>query len=371
MDVKFPRLEEVESQLEAIFAEAGDNFDMAAVKTVGGTIEEKAAAIKALNDEREQLLGVKDAAVGAGHREGGFGGRGDDPAAAAGLSAVPSLAPDRKTLDQLHQAVLDRRSLRVQTKATVTSANTGADQLAVAPSPLPRRSRRIAAAARLSTQSVEGITSAEFPVFGAGAAGITGEGVAKTEYDNITPGSATPQMISIWTDVTRQTVITMGGFQQKLSTVLEAKVAQREDLLLLSTVTGTTGIQTLVGALSADLVLEGAAMVAAGDVAAEPSLVAVNPSDVPTLLGTTVGAGGTASPPFAEFLPTLHGLMVYPTNHVTAGQAVIGAWAAASRFVVGLTPTFFTDAVSGLKTNTITILLEEAVALAVDRKSVV
>lgn len=286
-----------------------------------------------------------------------------------GPTSPPSLSPSADVLAQLHGAVTSRAAVRLGTteeRATVLSTDTGADQLAVQLAAGRREPRRIAVAAGIGSQNVAGVTSVEYPVFGAGAAAITGEGASKSEYDAITPGSTNPVMIAIWTDTSRQNLLTMEGFEARLRTVLTGKVASREDELLLTTVTGTSGIQTLTGELSADLVLEAAAMVAASEVGAEPNLVAVNPADVPTLVGTDVGTGGSASPALASFLPNLHGLSVYPTNHVVAGEAVLGAWGAASRFVVGLEPMMLTDAVSGLKTNEVTLLLEEAVALAVD-----
>lgn len=280
--------------------------------------------------------------------------------------ALPALWPTDDEVRRLHAAVRGNDRVRLETRALVPSTSTGASDLA---SQLPlrgRQERRIAAAGGLQTVPVSGIESVEFPVFGADTAGIAAEGATKSEFDSITAGSATPQMISIWTDTTRQNILTMTNFEAKLRTVLSSRVANREDQLLVDTVLGTTGITAVAGPLDADVVLEAAATVAAGDVASEPNLVLLNPADVPLVLGVDVGAGGTASPEFGMFLPGIHGMRVYPTSHITAGEALVGAWNVAARLVVGLSPTFLVDAVSGIKTNTVTILLEEAVALAVD-----
>lgn len=278
----------------------------------------------------------------------------------------PSLLPDQEALGRLHEAARSGETLRVEARAVVTTTDTGASNLATTLTRPDREPRRIAAASGMGAQMVTGLESVEFPIFGSGAAGLATEGAAKTEYDNITPGSRTPVVIAIWSDSTRQNLWTMPDFEARLRAVLAAKVANREDLLLVTEVLGTTGIQSVTGPVSPDLVLQAAAQVAASDVAAEPNLLLLNPADVPTVLGVDVGAGGEASPAFGAFLPGIHGMRVYPSNHVTAGEAILGAWPAAARFIVGLSPTFLVDSTSQIKSNVVTILAEEAVNIAVD-----
>lgn len=292
-------------------------------------------------------------------------------AAGTGNRNAPSLLPTADTLAALHAAVTNRSSVRidaadVEARAAVLTTDTGASALASSLVLGVREPRRIVTAAGIPSQPVSGVESVKFPVFGsADAAGIAAEGATKPEYDDISPGSVTPQMISLWTDVSRQALLTMPAFEARLRNVLSGRVANREDQLLLATVTATSGILNPTGTLGPDLVLDAAAAVAAGDHGMEPSLVAVNPADVSTLLGTSVGTGGSASPEFAAFLPRIHGMTVYPTTHVAAGEAVVGAWSSA-RFIVGLAPTFLVDGVSAIKNNLVTILLEEAVGLAID-----
>lgn len=358
------RLDEVRAEIQNINqTHEGRRFPDAVRERwneLNGEADELAKTVDELRKRNARLR----AAVFAGHGE--HGADTGPPARGWDGRSLPALQPDADQVRQLHRAALGGQSLRTEVRAVVTSALSGADQLTVPLSMPGRMERRIAAAGSLAVENVAGITSAAFPVFGAGDAGITAEGAAKTEYDTITAGTVTPQMITIFTDTTRQNVLTMLNFEAKLRSVLAAKVSRREDLLLAATVLADAGIQALIGALSADAVLEAAALVAAGDVAAEPNLVLLNPADVPTVLGPDVGAGGSASPGFEAFLPVIHGMRVYPTTAVTAGEALVGAWNAAAHLVVGLAPTFLVDAVSGIKTNTITILLEEAVALAVD-----
>lgn len=280
---------------------------------------------------------------------------------------LPPLMPDGPVLEELHRALGDNRSTRVETRAAVTSPASGASTLTTTIGSGRGEPRRIASAAGLSVDEVAGVERVAYPVFGAGDAGLTAEGVAKTEYAAVTPGLTNPQMITIWTDVTRQAILTMTDFEAKLRTVHAARVANREDKLLVDTVLATGGIQTELGAaVTADKVLTAAAKVSAGGAGADANLVILNPGNAAAVLGTSVGQGGSASPEFSEFLPRIHGMQVYLSNHVAAGAALVGAWSAGSRFVVGLRPTVLIDAVSQIKTNTITILLEEAVCLAVD-----
>jgi hypothetical protein len=49
-----------------------------------------------------------------------------------------------------------------------------------------------------------------------------------------------------------------------------------------------------------------------------------------------------------------------------AGFALIGAWAAGSTLVVGNRLTYVVDPFTGLKSNIVTVLAEEAVGLAVE-----
>ena len=282
--------------------------------------------------------------------------------------SVHSLLPDERTLRHLYGAVTEGGSVKLENRAAVLSGDTGADQLTARMSTAGREPRRIARAAALPTQRVRGIESVAYPIFGAGDAGIQTEGQAKDEFDGITPGTATPQVIAVWTDVSRQVLATQQQFEARLRSALASKVARREDVLLVTEVLGTTGIQTLdMATVDPDAVLQAAAMVASSDVAAEPTLAVVNPADLPDLVGVDVGSGGRASPSLESFLPSIHGLALYPSSAIGVGEILLGAWNAAARYVVGMPPTFMVDALSQMKTNLITILLEEAVTIGVDQ----
>ena len=295
-----------------------------------------------------------------------FSLRGED----GGEGRVHSLLPDHDTMRSLHRAVEDSTTVRLESRAAVLTTGTGADELTAPMRTSNREPRRIARAASIPSQRVVGVQSVSFPVFGAGDANIQTEGQTKAEFDGITGETATPQLIAIWTDFSRQVLMSQPTFEGKLRQVLAAKVARREDELLTTTALGTTGIQTLdMANTDPDALLEAAGMVAASDVAAEPNLALVNPADLPALVGVDIGSGGRASPSLEQFLPNVAGMNLYPTDAIDEGEILVGAWHAAARYLVGLSPTFLVDAVSQIKQNLVTVLLEEAVTLAIDEPS--
>lgn len=356
--------------------------ELATITRVVAEGTDLAAAITTMEAEHAQESAVSNAAArvaedqhrAAGHER--LGGRQDLPDPYADLGAgdpVPALMPSRAQVAELYRAAQGgERPVRLAVdqaaahhRATITTAQTGtpAAELEM----LTREPRRISTAARLGTQRVSGVEGVAFPVFGAGAANVTAQGAAKTEYAAITPGAGTPQMIAVWTDYSRQTMLTVTSFEARLRQKHAALIAKREDLLLVATVQGTTGTQTLTGATAeppAETLLEAAALVLASDVGAAPDLAVVHPSDVARIFGSGTGMSGES--PENDLRLNLHGMAVYVSPAVAAGAAVVGAWSAAARFIVGLPPTVLVDGVSGLKTNTITSLMEEAVALAVD-----
>jgi hypothetical protein len=290
-----------------------------------------------------------------------------------GADQVPPLMPSREQITTLYGAVAEQRAVRVEvtgeqlhTRAVVETADTGLPTAGLQTTGL-REPRRIATAARLGVQQVAGVEGVSFPVFGAGAAEIAAESTTKTEYDAVTPGTGVPQVIAVWTDTTRQTLTSVTGFEARLRAKHAALVARREDRLMVARVLGTTGIQTHAAAASvpyADTLLRAAALVVDSDVAAEPDLALINPTDIAMVFGGATGRQGET--PTEQLRLNLHGMTVYVTSAVAAGSAIVGAWSASSRLIVGMRPTMLVDAVSGLKNNLVTLLLEEAVTLAVD-----
>lgn len=304
----------------------------------------------------------------------GHGGPADDLTRA---ELVPSLMPSRAQLAEALRAVETRTGIRqpvdqseVQTRAAITTAQTGLGVVGGAGVPL-RDPRRIATAVPVTVERVAGITGLAFPVFGAGTAAITAEGAAKQEYAAITAGEATPQTIAVWTDVTRQALMSLPGLETRIRAKLSALVARREDVLMVAQLLAAPG-QTLTAPANAaysDALLAACGLVLSSDVAADPDLILVNPADLPLIFpaATTQGLNGTS--PDSAMRLELHGATVYPTSAVTAGSAIVTALGACARYVIGMAPELLVDGGAGLKTNTVTMLMEEAVTLAVDEPS--
>jgi hypothetical protein len=327
------------------------------------------------DEQRARAIGALAHELGGGgqvDRLGSTGGQRSVYELLGGADEVPALMPGREQITTLYGAIAEQRAVRVEVageqlqRALVDTGDTGVPTAGLDVTAL-REPRRIATAARLGVQQVAGVEGVAFPVFGAGAAEIAAEGTAKAEYDAVTPGVGVPQMIAVWTDVTRQSLLSVTGFESRLRAKHAALVARREDKLMVARVLGTTGIQTHAAAASvpyADTLLRAAALVVDSDVAAEPDLALINPADIAMVFGGATGRQGET--PADNLRLSLHGMSVYVTSAVAAGSAIVGAWSASSRMIVGMRPTVLVDAASGLKTNRVTLLLEEAVTLAVD-----
>lgn len=338
-----------------------------------------AAEIETLTEaeQRAQQVAEASASLNGGGEVERLGSQPDPYAAFGGPPQTPpKLMPTREQVAALVRAAHEQTALRVttapdagdtHTRAVVGTAQTG-QPAAPLEGPQPREPRRISAAANLIIQTVRGVEGVEYPVFGAGAADIAAEGTMKPEYAAITQGEARPAMISVYTDYTRQSLLSAAGFEQRLRQKQAALVAKREDALLVARVLNTPGIQTVTGTTPlGNRLLHAAGLVVDSDVGAEPDLAIIHPDDVVTIFGDATGTSGES--PEEQLRLSLYGMQVYVSSAVATGTALVGAWRAASRFIVGLAPTVLVDAVSGLRTNTVTGLTEEAVSLAVDEPS--
>lgn len=287
------------------------------------------------------------------------------PAAGSGL---PSLMPSAQGLAELHAALSERRATRITTpsftNATVTTTQTGKPS-----SPLSVTGRggpiRIAELAGIGSETVPWGGTTIFPILAAGTApSATGEGVAKPEYSGVTAGSVSPQTLAVWTDFSNQ-ALSVENVGLKVRNKLARLVATGENNLLRAKVVGTSGVVTqafVAGDQSVQILRSAAIIQAAMNV--RPDLMLFNPADTVTLFGTAVSNAAPAE--IAELSTQLFGLLALPMDAQTAGFVTMGAWSAGSRLVVGLPPTYATDPFTAMKSNVTTVLLEEAVDLAVE-----
>jgi hypothetical protein len=351
--------------LDALNATLKDKAAMAAWNAAGrfGELVEHGITLKAEAMQADQA----DAARAGGRRLDLRNSAGDGAGPSAG-GGLPSLMPDSAGLAELQAAISERRGVNITTppvlNAAITTTQTGrtATALGVTGRGGPIR---IAELTGITADRVEWGGSSVFPILGAGTApGATGEGSLKPEYDAITPGTATPQTLAQWTDLSNQ-ALSLPNLQQKLQNKLARLVALGENNLLRAKVVGTAGVVTqgFVAGDQAVQILRSAAIIeAAMNVRAD--LMLYNPEDTATIFGSAVS--NAAPQEIAELSVRLFGMLSLPMSAQTAGFVTMGAWSAGSRLVVGLAPTFSTDPYSQMKNNLTTVLLEEAVDLAVE-----
>lgn len=351
--------------------------ELRSVTDLGAEANRLAAAIEHLSAEHVRAQQVSD--LNASIDAGGAQNLGTGSSAYAGLGggeSVPPLMPSPDQVAEMFRAATGdataHRWTVEHTRAAITTTNTGTTQSLGSGGSVLRQPRRIATAVPLTVERVEGVQGLAYPVFNAGAADIAAEGAVKAEYAAVTPGAAVPQMISVWSDVTRQALLSMPAFESRLRGKHAALVAKREDQLLVSRLQGAIGVQTVTattGMTYSDVVLAAAGLVLSSDVAAEPDIILCNPADLPELFPGSTSTGASGESPVAGLRLDMHGALVYPTSAVAAGAGIVAALGAATRYVLGLDPTVLVDSVSQLKSNKITILSETACSLAIDEPS--
>lgn len=354
--------------------------ELAEVRRYGGEAKELATRIEGMVEDREREEATREMAakISDPDQETAINlatGRAHEASTRARFGA-PSLLPTRAQSAALWRSAEQggNVSLRIgdeipdHLRALVTTSDTG---LPSGEASMGRATaRRLVEAAGIPRSATQGVRDVVFPVFGSGSAGLADEGSTKDEYDAISEGRATPQIIAVWTDFTMQAVGSLDSFEARLRAKHAAIMARREDELVVSSVLATSGIDTYeagTGDAYSESLLAAAAQVMASDAAAEPNLAVVNPADVRRIFGGSTGDNGET--PESRMRLSVHGMTVYPTSAVDEGKALVGAWPAVSSWVVGMDPVVKIDAMSGIKTNVITLLTEEAVALAIDEPS--
>lgn len=342
-------------------------------------VSEELTRVASVDALRAQIFGGADLAS-TPESLAAIGGEGGLYAALNGHTPLPSLVPSGTQVVEMLRAAGGLGSPEPRTgrwtvaepdrthlRAAVTVANAAGTPSAPATHE-PRPVRRFAAQAGLPVLNVAGVTAASFPVFGSGdSAAIVSEGGTKPEYDAVTAGSATPQMISVWSSYTTQTGITVPNYEALLRRKLAARIARIEDKLIADTVSGTTGVQTYQPATDqayGKSLLAAQGKVLSSDVGDVGTWAMINPADLVAIMGDAVGSTGES--PESTLRLTLHALGLYVTTGVAAGAAIVGAFGSASSMVVGMAPTYLVDPFTLMTTNVVRIRAEEAVALAVD-----
>ncbi len=285
-------------------------------------------------------------------------------------STLGPLMPNREQTAELARAVFERRPVRItaehepdETFAAVTTTGTGKTKTYLGGraglNPL-----RIAELAGIPTVNVGWGGEAAFPVFGAGAAGTPLEAAAKAEYAAVTAGSKTPQTIGVWTDMSAQAQ-SIDQFEAKLRLKLARLIAIAGNELLRATVAGTAGIvvQGFTAGDQAVQILRAAAGIEAAN-GVVPDVMLFNPADTAAIFGTAVSNAAPAE--IAELSMRTFGMIALPLSTQPAGFVLLGAWAAASQFVIGIGLTYVVDPLTQLKNKIVTLLAEEAVNLAVE-----
>ncbi|MDN5918677.1 MAG: hypothetical protein L0I76_26875 [Pseudonocardia sp.] len=380
------RYDAIRAEIQTFQTRAGDEHrdltddELATITRTSTEARDLAAAIEHMTEEQTRADAVRSLAAqvdGDAAQSLGYGGP-DAYAQLGGGEPVPNLMPSPDQVAEMFRS-LDKQTAHrwtvdqpdIHHRAALTTATVGVGVSVGTGGRALREPRRISTAVPLPVERVQGVEGLAFPVFAAGTADVVAEGATKPEYAAVTAGSATPQVIAVWTDFTRQATLSMPSFEARLRAKHAALVAKREDVLLVAQLNAVVGSQTYVGTTAttpaySDSLLAGCGLVLSSDVAAPPDIILVNPADLPLIFpaDTTQGLNGTT--PDSALRLTLHGATVYPTSAVTAGTAIVAALAASSRFVVGMAPRVLIDAVSQLKSNKITSLMEEAVTLAID-----
>jgi HK97 family phage prohead protease len=279
-----------------------------------------------------------------------------------------SLMPDDEQVEELRQAVLNRAPVRIEvdsrpleTFAVVSTTDTGrtVDYLRGRAGLNPIR---IADLVGLTQVVVGPGGDLAFPIFGAGAAGTVAEGGAKPEYDAVSAGQETPDVVAVWTDMTDQAQ-SIEGFESKLRNRLARLIAIEENDNLRTSAQAGANTQAFTAGNQDVQILRAAASIQAA-LGVTPDLLLYNPADTATIFGNSVS---NASPQeIAELSVRMFGMLSLPLSGQAAGHVLVGAWAAASTLAVGRGLTYQTDPFTGMKNNVVTLLGEIQTALAVE-----
>lgn len=240
--------------------------------------------------------------------------------------ATPSFAPTNEEVRQLYDAASVRQALRVETRATVTTTETGGE-VARLDGRLVPEPRRIVSAVGLPAEPspMKGVSGAKFDL--ELVAGPTAEGALKPEYDALTEQTAVPQTFARWTDITVQGLESLGG-TANLVRAHTRQIAIDEDdhfVGLLTTEAGTP--------LAFDDDVEGNVKTAIArieaNVAGAADIIVLHPDDYKLLADTTPADADDVG----SRVDIFSGAQLYSSNSATAGIALVAALRTVGRYI--------------------------------------
>ncbi len=192
-------------------------------------------------------------------------------------------------------------------------------------------------------------------------AAVVAEGAAKPEIADATTVLAAHQKIAGYLDVSLEQIVYGVDVSAAIQTVAIRQLIEGENNAVAAALATATPVAA--GASPAASVLSGIASVAAGG--GIPSVVALNPADIPLVLGESSGAGYSVNQGGgAETLAsTLWGVPVVPSGGVTAGSALVWDQAALGASVA-MPPRILVDPYTKAVNNVTVVVVDEMIAFA-------
>lgn len=343
------------NQYEAQKATSGDPFARGSSGDAGG--HESAAAI--------------------GHRAYG----------AAALPAMPSTRPSDAAMRSLFEAAQNGqpRSVAIQNAATETSSTFGGAPIEYVRQPITFKREPTRVADLFPTVAATSSTVDYYRLTGAAAAATVAEGALKPQSDVSAVLKVLPMTkVATWVAVTDEVLADFPSFQSVISEDLGRAVilAESDQVLngngtapnmagLLLAATGTLTQTVTAGTNPLDALNTAIVSLRTGASFVEPDAVLLNPVDFGKIRVVKSAGSGEyfAGSPFESGPPTLWGLKAVQTTAIAAGTAVVGNFASGGVMYVREGLNLRVDPYTLATSNTVRIIAEERVALAVTRPS--
>lgn len=183
------------------------------------------------------------------------------------------------------------------------------------------------------------------------------EKAAKPAVANATTVAVAHEKISGYVELSTEQIVYGVDVSRAVEDIAIRQLVAGENARVVAALVGAPNITA--GTTPAASILAGIAAVAAGG--AQPDVIAINPADIPAVLGETITGGGYAvnSGGGAEGLASsLWSVPLVPASGVPAGTAFV--WARTALGVsVAMPPTLLTDPYSQSRNNIVTVVVEE------------